>query len=200
MNDQFSPTQFAPLDSSMFARPDAGDEKLFVVFYMGVLRNDVRSDEEGRPIFDDVECIRIMVPGDRNNIVDRPATQRDKQRFAKQYAMFKADVKEEDQVSGTRLTEWPYLTRGQCEEFRYLGLRTVEHLADARDDLCAKVPGLTTLKQNATAWLAKAKTGAESAIQAKKFADMQNMIDTQAKALAAQGERIEKLLTERTKG
>src|SRR6185369_1173847 len=146
-----------------------GDETLFVVFYKGVVRNETRSIEEGRPIYDDVECVRVMVPGDRNNVVDRPASEHDKRRFAKQYEMFKQGTKEEDQISGTRLIDWPFVTRAQSEELKYLGIRTVEHVAEARDDVCAKVPGLTSLKQNAAAWLAKAKTSGEAAIQAKKM-------------------------------
>src|SRR4051812_45528342 len=131
-HDQFSPTNFGPAaDPDMFSRPNAGDEQLFVVFYMGIVKNEQRTVDEGRPIFDDVECVRIIVPGDRNNINDRPASDVDKRRFAKQYAMFKQGVKEEDQVSGTRLTDWPFLTRAQCEELKYLGLRTVEHLSEA---------------------------------------------------------------------
>jgi hypothetical protein len=199
--DQYSPTQFAPLDDpSIFSRPNAGDDTLFAVFYLGILKNEPRSIEQGRPIFDDVECVRIMVPGDRNNVVDRPATQQDKHRFAKQYDMFKQGIKEEDQITGTRLTDWPFLSRAQCEELKYLGLRTVEHLAEARDDLCGKVPGLTTLKQNAHIWLSKAKNSAEAAIQAKKMADQQSQIETLQRAIRDQGERIEKLLAEKAKG
>jgi len=198
--DQYTQTQFAPLDDpSIFQRPNAGDDTLFSVFYMGVVRNEARSVEQGRPIFDDVECVRIMVPGDRNNVVDRPATQQDKHRFAKQYDMFRQGIKEEDQITGTRLTDWPFLTRAQCEELKYLGLRTVEHLAEARDDVCSKVAGLVTLKQNAKVWLAKAQNSAEAAIQAKKMADQQNLIETLQRAIKDQGERIEKMLNERAK-
>lgn len=186
-------------DPNMFSRANAGDDTLFVVFYMGVIQNEGKSIEAGRPMFDDVECVRIMVPGDRNNVIDRPASQQDKARFAKQYAMFTQGRKEDDQVTGTRLTEWPFLTRGQCEEFRYLGLRTVEQLADVRDDICAKVPGMNQLKRNAAIWLDKAKGAAEAAktakeidTQNKRLAHMQSVIDEQAA-------RLEKLLTERSK-
>lgn len=179
-------------DHNLFSRPNAGDETLFVVFYMGTMKNEGKSVEAGRPIIDDVECVRIIVPGDRNNIIDRPASQHDKQRFAKQYAMFKQGRSENDQISGTRLTEWPFLTRGQCEEFRYLGLMTVEQLAECRDDVCAKVPGLSTLKRNAALWLDKAKGSADAAKtakaldqQASKISELQKVIDDQATQLAA---------------
>lgn len=178
-------------DPQLFTRPHAGDESLFVVFYMGILKNQAKSDEAGRPIYDDVECVRIIVPGDRNNINDRPASQEDKRRFAKQYAMFKEGRKEDDQISGTRLSEWPHVSRGQVEEFRFLGIHTVEQLAEVRDDICTKVPGLSTLKRTAGLWLDRAKSGAENAKvakqldeQAKRIAHLESVITDQADMIA----------------
>lgn len=174
-------------DPQLFTRPNAGDESLFVVFYMGVLQNQAKSDEAGRPIYDDVECVRIIVPGDRNSINDRPASIEDKRRFAKQYAMFKEGRKEDDQISGTRLTEWPNVSRAQCEEFRFFGIHTVEQLAEVRDDICGRIPGLSTLKRTAALWLDRAKQGAESAKvakqldeQAKRIAHLESVINDQA--------------------
>lgn len=179
----------------MFTKQHAGDDSLFVVFYMGTMKNEDKSVDAGRPIIDDVECVRIIVPGDKNNIVDRPCSLSDRQRFAKQYALFKQGMNEEEQISGTRLNEWPFLSRGQCEEFRYLGIRTVEQLAEVRDDIVAKVPGLVQLKQHAAAWLGKAKGAAEIAKQTKRFADQDNEIATLREVIRDQGKRIEDILT-----
>src|SRR5215471_10261548 len=159
------------------ARPDAGDDRLFVIFYMGILRDEQRSVEEGRPIFNDVEHVRIMIPGDKLNIIDRPARDSDRTRFAKQYMAFRQGHAEEEQISGTRLTEWPLLSRGQCEELRYLNVRTVEQLATLRDDLLAKVPGLTSLKHHAQAWLDKAKDAAATAKMAQALEERDNRIE-----------------------
>lgn len=180
-------------DPALFMRPHAGDDSLFVVFYMGVIQNTARTTEAGRPIFDDVECVRIIVPGDKNNINDRPASAEDKARFPKQYGAFREGRKEEDQISGTRLNEWPFLTRGQCEEFRYLGLRTVEQLAEVRDDVCTKVPGLQQLKRHAQIWLEKAGKTAESAKIAKAMDEQASQIETLKAALADQAAVIESL-------
>lgn len=179
----------------MFTKAHAGDDSLFVVFYMGTLKNEDKSIEAGRPIIDDVECVRIVVPGDKNSIIDRPATTTDKQRFNKQYGLFKQGLSEEDQISGTRLTEWPFLSRGQCEEFKYLGIRTVEQLAEVRDDIVSKVPGLVSLKQNAAVWLGKAKNSAEAAKQAKLMSDQQTQIENLKEVVRDQGKRIEDMLT-----
>lgn len=181
-------------DPALFTKQHAGDDSLFVVFYMGVLRSEEKSTEAGRPIFDDVECCRIIIPGDKNNVVDRPATASDRQRFHKQYAMFKDGLKEDDQISGTRLNEWPFLTRGQCEEFRYLGIRTVEQLAEVRDDIATKVPGIHALKQHAQVWLGKTKSAAEAAKQAKVMSDQQTQIDNLKEVVRDQAARLEKLL------
>ena len=181
-------------DPALFTKQHAGDESLFVVFYMGVLKSEDKSIEAGRPIFDDVECVRIVVPGDKNSIIDRPATLTDKQRFSKQYGLFKQGLSEDEQISGTRLNEWPFLTRGQCEEFRYLGIRTVEQLAEVRDDIVSKVPGMQQLKQHAAVWLGKAKNAAEAAKQAKRFADQDNQIATLQEVIKDQGRRIEEML------
>jgi FtsZ-interacting cell division protein YlmF len=182
-------------DPALFSKANAGDETLFVIFYMGVLKNDARSTDEGRAIFDDVECVRIIVPGDKNNVIDRPADANDKRRFAKQYGLFKQGVAEEDQVSGTRLTDWPFLSRAQCEELRHLSIKTVEQLAHVRDDITTKVPGLVSLKQNATVWLAKASKSAEAAQITKRLQDQDAEIADLKRVLQEQAGRIEKLLT-----
>lgn len=183
----------------LFTKQHAGDESLFVVFYMGTLRNEDKSVEAGRPIIDDVECVRIVVPGDKNSIIDRPATTTDKQRFFKQYGLFKQGLSEDDQISGTRLNEWPFLTRGQCEEFKYLGIRTVEQLAEVRDDIVSKVPGLVALKANAAVWLGKAKSSAEAAKQAKANSERDNELANLKEVVRDQGKRIEDLLAQRVK-
>lgn len=179
-------------DPNLFMRANAGDESLFVVFYMGVEQNSAKSTEAGRPVFDDVEFVRIIIPGDKNNIIDRRASDHDKRRFHRQYGLFKEGRKEEEQISGTRLTDWPMLTRAQCEEFKYLGLRTVEQLAEVRDDVVSRVPGMHNLKQVARAWLGKAKSTAEAAQLAKEAAEKDQRIQTLENALRDLSERFER--------
>lgn len=184
-------------DHNLFSRANAGDEQLFTVFYMGTVQDSARTAQEGRPIFNDVECVRIIVPGDKNSIIDRPAEASDKARFAKQYELFKRGLSEEEQVTGTRLTDWPYVSRAQCEELRYFGIKTVEQIANARDDVVSRMPGLTTLKQNAHVWLAKATQSAEAAQITKRLQDQDNEIASMREAMADQARRIEALMLEK---
>lgn len=178
-------------DHNIFSKPDGGDDSLFVVFYQGTMKNHGKSEAEGRLIVDDVECVRIIVPGDKNSVVDRPASPQDKARFSKQYAMFRAGHSVDEQLSGTRLTDWPHLSRGQCEELGYFGIKTVEQLAAVRDDIVGRVPGLTTLKQTAGIWLANAKGGAEAAATQKRLTDQDSRIAQLEKIIREQADREE---------
>lgn len=178
-------------DHNLFSRPDAGDDSLFAVFYMGVIKNEAKSLEAGRHIFEDVECVRIIIPGDKNNIIDRPVSDSDKRRFAKQYAAFKTLGTEDAQLVGTRLKEWPYLSRAQCEELNYLGIKTVEQLAEVGDAVVSRVPGLQTLKTNAKTWIAKSTSTAESAKITKRMSDQDQEIATLKEVIRQMGVREE---------
>lgn len=132
---------------------DAGDAKLNVLFYQSFLRNEAKTQAEGRPIFDDVPFTKIFMPGDRTNIIDRPTRQEDKIRFPKQWARF--TNAQEQRAEGTPLAEWPLVTRGQVEELKYLGFTTVEQVAAASDNI--PYMGLQGLKQKAALFIEVAK-------------------------------------------
>ena len=179
------------LDPALFQRTNAADAHLLVVFYMGTVKNEARSLEEGRHVVDDVECVKIMIPGDKNNTLDRPASIEDKRRFAQQYAAFRQGKEGDDQLSGTRLQDWPFLSRGQVEELRFLGVKTVEQLGNIGDNV--NYPGLQQLKAHAKSWMATAKDSAYAAQQTERLERQDNEIATLKAALADQAARIEKL-------
>lgn len=199
----YSMAQGAPLaeppDFRLFQKRDAGDDSLFVVFYMGVIVDEDASAKAGRLIARDAEFVRIMIPGDKNNILDRPASEHDKRRFPRQFEQFKAGVKEEDQIVGTRLRDWPPASRAQVLELEYLGVKTVEQLGELRDDVVSRVPGMRDLKDIAKAWLGRAKTTAEVAQQVADKKAMQGRIDELQHAIKEQGKIIEQLRAEREK-
>lgn len=153
-------------DHRDFARPQAGDQALFVRFFMHYVPDDDATAQQGRPVFKDTEFVEIRIPGDNTNVVSRPARPEDKRRFARHYEAFKQD--REELGDGTRIEEWPLVTRAQVEELRHLGFRTVEHIATAKDEVCSRVPGLVSLKQKAAVYLEAAKGNAPlTAMQAE---------------------------------
>jgi len=142
-------------DHNLFANPGAGDEKLYVQFYDHYLLDSSASALEGRKIFKDTTFVKIFSPGDKNNIIDRPATEEDKQRFAQRYAKFKAN--EEQRSEGTPLAEWPIISRSMAEELKYMGFDTVEQIAGASDTSVSKYGMLTNLRSRAAAYIEVAK-------------------------------------------
>lgn len=66
-----------------------GDRNMVAIFYTKPLHNPAKSNEQGRPIYEDSVFVRIHPPGERLNIVDRPATTQDQRRFPAQWMQFK---------------------------------------------------------------------------------------------------------------
>lgn len=176
-----------------FAKPRAGDEKLAIRFFTKARQDGEESLKQGRPVFVEQDYIQIMIPGDRNNIVVRPVTQQDLERFSKQYEHWKKH-NENVALSGTPLESWGVLNMAQIEEFRYFGVRSIEHMADLRDDICQKIVGSITLKQKAQVFLQVLKDEAPMKMLNAELGKRDLEIDTLKKALADQGEQIKKLL------
>lgn len=65
-----------------------GAKGQLAIFYHKSVHNPQRSQQEGRPVFEDRVFVRVAPPGERLNIVDRPATRQDQQRWPMQWASF----------------------------------------------------------------------------------------------------------------
>jgi len=161
-----------------------GDENLFVEIYVGELKNDEKSLEEGRPIYDQVEMIRITVPGDRNNVVDRPLRPEDKSRFPRHYAAFKNNVAA--LVQGTPIALWRDGSKALAQELAFFNIHTVEQLAAAPDGNVSKISGLINLKQKAIEFVneAKAPDGKITALQ-EQNESLQAQLEELKKQIAA---------------
>lgn len=179
------------LDHTMFAS-DKGDQSLFVHFYMHFSPDETKTREEGRPIFKDTEFIKIMAPGDRSNVVDRPVRPSDSLRFPIQYAKFKN--RDGLQAVGTPLEQWPIITRAMAEELKYLGFQTVEQVANARDSVLGSHAGLRSLSDKAKAFIeiSKGNTAPIEGLQAQ-LNEAQSQIKARDDALAKLSERLSAL-------
>jgi hypothetical protein len=124
---------------------------LYVQFYSRPIINGAESNEAGRPIYHDVDCIRIMVPGDKLSIIDRLASPDDTQRFSTQFDRYKAG--QQTQLVGTPLEQVPWLPRSKVEEYKYFGIHSLEQLAAASDSVGQKFPGFYTDREKAVKFL-----------------------------------------------
>jgi hypothetical protein len=150
--------QNADFNVEDFESREAADKSVYVKFYVKPVQDHAESDKEGRPIYHDKEYVEIRTPGNQTNIVQRPVTDMDRQRFRAAYHKFKEG--DTEQLVGTPLTEVPWITRSQVEELSYIRIRTLEHLSTVGDDVCNRMPGLYKLKQRAQVAVEKAEKSA----------------------------------------
>ena len=115
------------------------DSRLAVQFYKKSLKQDLASDEAGRPIFKEFDFVRIMIPGDNLTEIDTYAQESHKQRFPRQWAHYQNQVSNHQDIIGTPLEQWPQITRSQAEELRGLKFHTVEAIADCSDQQLQRI-------------------------------------------------------------
>lgn len=170
------------------------DSRLFVQFHLTPMENARKSADAGRPVFDDVEFIKIAIPGDKDTEIDRPVTEIDKRRFARKYMDWKSGAKSAQ--SGTPLSQWPAITRAQVEELAYFNVHTVEQLVSMPDGNASRFPGIQALKQKAQTYLAAAAGHApvehlRSELESQKNENelMRRQLADMAKAIAELNEK-----------
>ena len=141
------------------AEPNTEDARLLVRFYIEPVKLEHKSEEAGRPIYEDQEFVSIIVPGDTKTVVVKRVTDEERERFALIYAAFERS--EAKAADGTSLDEWPSMTKSRARELKEQGIKTVEQLERIGDTSLDKY-GPTTIDERtkAKAFLAKAADGA----------------------------------------
>ena len=171
-------------------------------FHNVAAEDEAASRAAGRPIFKDQERVEIRIAGDRNYTHVVPAHsmwQRINgeeityaQRWPDAYARFKAG--KAAVADGTPISELPFLSEARREELRRLGVVTAEALAslDGKNLSTLGAQG-REWKTQATAYLARAASGAPDAALAAeveelraRVAEMQADSGAEKEALKAQ--------------
>lgn len=181
------------MNNPNFLGPRNPDEVLHVTFYMRSIQNEFESEKQGRPIFQEVPFVKIMTPGNQLNIVDTPVRPDHRLRFPRQWEIFQSSQSQE-QVIGTPVDQWPRITRAQAEEIKALKFFTVEQIAGASDQQVQKL-GMNAqmLRQEAQAFLAKAK---DTALEQKQAADLKrkdDQIEELQKSIRQLSEKMQEL-------
>jgi hypothetical protein len=91
-------------------------------------RNEQKSDEEGRIVYDYIEAIYIQHPGDSAAHVKK-AKPRDIAAYQSEYNTYK-NGEAAPPVQGTPLIEWSMIPRSLVRQFESNGIYTLEQLAD----------------------------------------------------------------------
>lgn len=169
------------------------DDKLVVTFFNHAVPNKRESEKQGRPIFKDMECCRIVTPGDRQSEKVFPAHERSRwtvdadgnqveqtyaERYNEQYLRFKNG--QQQVADGTPLSELPFLTEAKRRELRALHIFTAEALA-ALDGQPLKNLGMggRELKNQAQAYIDAASGSANVTALASRIAELEAMLASQ---------------------
>lgn len=158
----------------------ANPSEPFATFYTDAVEFKAESEKAGRPIFRDVPFVRIIIPGDANNIIERVAKDGDKQRFPQAWARYEAG--EKDGPVGMRLEMWPQITRAQVKEAKYFEVHTVEQMSQLSDAHCQKLGmGFMELRNKAKSFL---NLAADTAAATRQAAENERMAATIAELQA----------------
>ena len=156
------------------------DSALVVKFYTHPVEQPFLTKKEGRPIFLDVDFIMIFTPGNQLNIIDTIARPDHKARFPQQWALYQ-NSKNADQMLGTPVSAWPFLSASQAEEFKAIKFFTVEQIAGASDQQLQSLgmiggTGPHIIRDRAKAYLAAAAGTAPIEAQAQENAELKDRI------------------------
>jgi hypothetical protein len=121
---------------------DKNDPLVIPVFKTHTTKNEAKTRDAGRPIYDEMEVVEVRFAGDRLKVSVFPAhaicgEAQDEngdtrkityaQRWSEQYKRFKA--KEHQVAEGTPVDELPFLTQAKRSELKALSIYTAEALA-----------------------------------------------------------------------
>ena len=160
------------------------DANLLVKFFHQSVVDKQATELEGRPIYKEIEYVKINIPGSREG-VSHPARKRDIDRFPRHYEAFKKRV--EMPIEGTPLVEWPVISRSLAEELSFMNVKTVEQMAAIPDSNLGTFRGGQTYKRKAQEWLAQSKRHAT-------VAEMETQLSARDKALDDMEARYESAL------
>lgn len=173
------------------------DRAVYAEFFKDAIIDNQKTAEQGRPIYRNVDMLRIMFPGDNTKEVVRivrieasgnqPA---DPDRFPRQWAAFQAQ--QEQIQDGTPIEQWPPISKAQALELKAMKIHTVEQLA-AVTDTNLKWMGARQLRDNAIAWLSEAESGAETIKLQNRISELQAQLEAMANQMAgfATSQKIE---------
>lgn len=157
------------------------DKRLGVQFYYEAVQNKFKSDQEGRPIFDNVAMVRIFTPGSRDVMVTK-ANENYQRRFERQWERFLKNQTESQE--GTPLEQVPFLTVGQIAELKAVNCFTLEQLAGMSDTLAGKMMGMSGLRQRAKALLQAAADEAPLTRMQQELEKRDNQIEVLQRQVA----------------
>jgi hypothetical protein len=124
---------------------------MYIETYTRPVKNEAKSKEAGRPIFEDLPHMSIRAPGAKDTFITL-VTDIEKRKYHKHWKAF-TERQEEVLVEGTPLEEWSGITRSEAEELKFFKIFTVEQLAGMSDTNAQNFRGMHNTRRKAKAFL-----------------------------------------------
>jgi len=136
----------------LYGRPPVRDAAV-PRFFVEAVEQTFKSEQAGRPVFEDVEFVEIVLLGDNKTRAVEKVNQGHVDRWPQYYAKFKKG-QQDVYDGGTPLKEWPPMRPSQIAELNALNVYTVDQLARVPDNNLDRLgPGARALRDKAAAWL-----------------------------------------------
>ena len=148
----FNYQSIAPDGTAIFAN----DAQLLVKFSIHSELSQFKSKQQGMPIYDDVEIITIMNPGEKEPTIIA-ATEMHKRRFPKQYEAFKAGL--DGDHGGTPLDLLFPSSPSTVKALKAFNVYSIQQLSVIDDSAAGQIPMGITLRDKAKAYLKNAGSG-----------------------------------------
>lgn len=134
-------------------------DNMNVIFYTRSVKNEVASKEQGRPVHINMDYVRMQVPGEASTVIDRPASESDKQRFPDKWNKY---LHGKTQVPEGTPIELLYVNNpAMGENLRGFGVFTVEQCANLSAHAMNSIGmGAQEAQNKAKAYLDSASGGA----------------------------------------
>jgi len=174
--------------------PDHDFSHLHVEFFTEAVHNVRKSAEEGRPVYDDVEMVRIRVAGDKLTTYVARANDPSSVREAEtgraipykelHVGPYEAFQRGQTYVgSGTPLSEVPFLTKAKVRELQLANVHTAEAFASLDGTNLTKLGmGARELRDQVRAWVEKINKNSDVA----KLAGENEALKAQMEQMQAQ--------------
>jgi hypothetical protein len=155
-----APTGIGPNGMVQFGQPS----NAYVEFYSRAEHNPGKSEKEGRPVYDAVDFVKVIHPGERD-VIERAVKEEDRFRWPQQWMQYQA--KQEQAPEGTPIEHLFPQNTEIVATLRHMKFHTVELLANASDS------ALQGIGMGGRQWHEKAKKFLESANKAVGFHKLQ---------------------------
>lgn len=127
-----------------------------VRFFRDKVQLIAKSEELGRPYFEDMDFIEILIPGDSFNQVVTKVSDVHKEKYAESWKKYQSGLVQS--VDGTPIESWSRLSRANAANYKAMNFHTIEQIAEMGENVFENVGiGAAGDKIAAKAYLAQAQ-------------------------------------------